>query len=304
MSEIATVILPFFGLIAFGFGATRLMRLPAQGVSGLNLFVYYFAMPALVLPVRRHDAVPRYRALVVPDRDDVRHLLRLRHRLLVRRAAQPRQRARGDHRRPRRLLCQYRLHGAGADGRRLRPGGRRRRRRWSSPSITRMLFTIVPLMMALGGTARTNGSTMGRDILRRVFLHPFIMAAFAGLLVSAVGVGMPGPINGMLVFLQFGGGRRSRSSRVGASLAQKHVGRVTIEMPGLLIVKLVAPPADRLPAAQLDRRLRSDLGLCGGADGGAAAGRQRPRARPEIRDLSRPVGRPRSCSARPLRWSR
>ena len=38
--------MPFFGLIAFGFGATRLMRLPAQGVSGLNLFVYYFAMPA------------------------------------------------------------------------------------------------------------------------------------------------------------------------------------------------------------------------------------------------------------------
>ena len=46
MIEIATVILPFFGLIAFGFGATRLMQLPAQGVSGLNLFVYYFAMPA------------------------------------------------------------------------------------------------------------------------------------------------------------------------------------------------------------------------------------------------------------------
>ena len=46
MSEIATVILQFFGLIGIGFGATRLMRLPAQGVSGLNLFIYYFAMPA------------------------------------------------------------------------------------------------------------------------------------------------------------------------------------------------------------------------------------------------------------------
>ena len=46
MSEIATVVLPFFGLIALGFGATRLMSLPPQGVSGLNLLVYYFAMPA------------------------------------------------------------------------------------------------------------------------------------------------------------------------------------------------------------------------------------------------------------------
>ena len=46
MSAVATVVLPFFGLIALGYGAARRMRLPGQGVSGLILFVYYFAMPA------------------------------------------------------------------------------------------------------------------------------------------------------------------------------------------------------------------------------------------------------------------
>ena len=110
-----------------------------------------------------------------------------------------------------------------------------------------MLFTIVPLMMALGGTARTNGSTMGRDILRRVFLHPFILATFAGLLVSVIGLGMPGPVNGILVFLSSAAAPVALFA-VGASLAQKQVGKVTVEMPVLLLIKLVRPPADRLPA--------------------------------------------------------
>jgi predicted permease len=47
MSEIATIIAPFFGLVALGFAAGRTLDIPAEGTAGLNVFVFYFALPAL-----------------------------------------------------------------------------------------------------------------------------------------------------------------------------------------------------------------------------------------------------------------
>ena len=59
MSQFLSIILPFLGLIAAGFSAAKWLGLPAQGVSGLNLFVYYFALPAwffqLVAETSFHD---------------------------------------------------------------------------------------------------------------------------------------------------------------------------------------------------------------------------------------------------------
>jgi predicted permease len=240
MSEIATVILPFFGLIAFGFGATRLMRLPAQGVSGLNLFVYYFAMPAwffqfvATIPFRE---IEHWSFLIATTfATYCAFAIAFSLGALLNRGNVPDATIEG-------LIGSYANVG------------------YMAPTLTvavlgptagaatalvfafdhAMLFTIVPLMMALGGTTRTNGSTMGRDILRRVFLHPFILAGFAGLAVSALGVGMPGPIDGILVFLSSAAPPVALFA-VGASLAQKQVGRVTLEMPGLLIVKLILHP--------------------------------------------------------------
>jgi malonate transporter len=238
MSEIATVILPFFGLIAFGFGATRLMRLPAQGVSGLNLFVYYFAMPAwffqLVATAREIEhwsfliatAFATYCAFAIA----------FSFAALLNRGNVPDATIEG-------LVGSYANVGYMAPALTVAALGP------SAGAATAlvfafdhaMLFTMVPLMMALGGTARTNGSTMGRDILRRVFLHPFIIAALSGLLVSFSGIGMPGPINGVLLFLSSAAPPVALFA-VGASLAQKQIGKVTPEMPGLIIVKLVLHP--------------------------------------------------------------
>jgi len=238
MSEIATVILPFFGLIAFGFGATRLMRLPAQGVSGLNLFVYYFAMPAWFFQI---VATTPFRdiehwSFLIATTFATYFAIAFSFAALLNRGNVPDATIEG-------LVGSYSNIGYMAPALTVAALGP------AAGAATAlvfafdhaMLFTIVPLMMVLGGTVRTNGSTMGRDILRRVFLHPFILAAFAGLLVSAVGLGMPGPVNGILVFLSSAAAPVALFA-VGASLAQKQVGRVTVEMPFLLLIKLVVHP--------------------------------------------------------------
>jgi predicted permease len=240
MIEIATVILPFFGLIAFGFGATRLMQLPAQGVSGLNLFVYYFAMPAWffqLVATTPFDEIEHWSFLIATTfATYCAFAIAFSFGALLNRGNVPDATIEG-------LVGSYANIGYMAPALTVSALGP------AAGAATAlvfafdhaMLFTIVPLMMALGGTARTNGSTMGRDILRRVFLHPFIVAAVAGLLFSWSGLGVPAPISGILVFLASAAAPVALFA-VGASLAQKQLGKVTVEMPLLLIVKLVVHP--------------------------------------------------------------
>lgn len=240
MSEVATVVLPFFGLIAFGFGAARLMRLPGQGVSGLNLFVYYFAMPAWFF---HHVAATPFRELehwsfLVATAFATYCAFAIAFSLgaLINRGNVPEATIEG-------LAGSYANVGYMAPALIVAalgpPAGAATALVFAFDHA--MLFVIVPLMMALGGTVRTNGSTMGRDIVRRVFLHPFVLAAAAGVAFSLVEVGLPGPLDGVVGALSAAAAPVALFA-VGASLAQKRLGRPTVEMPGILLVKLVLHP--------------------------------------------------------------
>ncbi len=48
MNDILVITLPFFALVVIGFFAARRGAIEAQGVIGLNRFVYFFALPALL----------------------------------------------------------------------------------------------------------------------------------------------------------------------------------------------------------------------------------------------------------------
>lgn len=51
MSQIVVIILPFFALIGSGYAAGKLRVINEEGLIGLNAFVYYFALPALLFRV-------------------------------------------------------------------------------------------------------------------------------------------------------------------------------------------------------------------------------------------------------------
>ncbi len=51
MAEILSLALPFFGLILLGVIATRFWRLGEEGLTWLNVFLIYFALPALIFLV-------------------------------------------------------------------------------------------------------------------------------------------------------------------------------------------------------------------------------------------------------------
>lgn len=48
MDTVFNVTLPFFALIGCGYAAARLRVFPPEGIPGLNVFVWYFALPSLI----------------------------------------------------------------------------------------------------------------------------------------------------------------------------------------------------------------------------------------------------------------
>ena len=57
MSEVVGLVLPFFGLIFFGFLVARLIRQPVEALGWMNTFIIYVALPTAInhdLPVRGH----------------------------------------------------------------------------------------------------------------------------------------------------------------------------------------------------------------------------------------------------------
>jgi predicted permease len=104
-----------------------------------------------------------------------------------------------------------------------------------------MLFTLTPLMMALGGTARANPRDLAEGILRQVLLHPFVIATVLGLIAAAVGFRPPAPVDGLLNFLS-AAAAPCALFLVGVSLSLRPMGKLTPDLPVLIGVKLVVHP--------------------------------------------------------------
>ena len=104
-----------------------------------------------------------------------------------------------------------------------------------------MLFTLTPLMMALGGTARTDPAKLAQGIARQVLLHPLIIATALGFLAAAIGFKPPAALDALLTLL---GGAAAPGAlfALGVGLALRPMGPVTAEMPVVVAVKLVAHP--------------------------------------------------------------
>lgn len=240
MSEIATIILPFLGLIAFGFVAGKVMKLPAQGVSGLNLFVYYFALPAWFFQLVAETpfgSLAHWSFIVTTTfATYIAFAIAFSFGALINRGNVPEATIQG-------LIGSYANTGYMAPALTVAAFGSAA----AAPTAlifafdNALLFATVPLMMALGGTTRADGNSMAKAIARRIALHPFILATFAGLALSATGLSLPGPVDGVLTALRSAAAPVALFA-VGAGLAQLPIGKVKLEVPVLLIVKLIVHP--------------------------------------------------------------
>ena len=105
-----------------------------------------------------------------------------------------------------------------------------------------LLFTLVPILMAIAGTERQSLPRTALTVLKRVALHPFILATAAGVLAAYVQIQPPAPIDQMLNVLR-GAAAPCALFTLGVTVALRPWTGISLELPFLLLIKLVVHPA-------------------------------------------------------------
>src|SRR5690606_27068592 len=104
-----------------------------------------------------------------------------------------------------------------------------------------LFLAMVPLMIALGGADRIDLRGQLVDMARGVFLHPFILATLAGLLVSASGLTVPTVLDAVLAFLR-GAAAPTALFALGIGLALRQPKHIDATIAPMLGIKLFVHP--------------------------------------------------------------
>jgi predicted permease len=240
MSEIVTVALPFFGLLFLGYGTGRLKVIPGEGLAGLDFFVFYMALPALLFQVTATtpwSEMPDWSFLLTTTFSTYcAFAIAFSFGALVSRGNIPEATVQG-------LVGSYSNVAYLAPGLTLAAFGAGA----GAPTAlvftfdTAMFFCLVPLLMALGGTERIDLRAAATSIGRDIFLHPMILATIAGVLAALLGLKVPGPIDALLSFLRSAAAPAALFA-CGLGLSRRPVEKPASDLPFLVGVKLVAHP--------------------------------------------------------------
>ena len=238
--------LPFFAMVGFGYLAGRLKMMPEAGITGLNVFVFNFSLPALLF---RLMANTRFEELINPAFMGAWLLtgvivlggtMALAMVLLRARAGEAA------------------LYGLGAEfsnsGYLGIPLVANLVGQKAAVAIALTIVVDLGLMLPLvllicefsqGGRKSLRSSLW--TISKGVLLNPFMGSIALGGLVSFMGVGMPGPLDSLTALLGAAAGPCALFA-LGAVLAMRPVSGGTSEVALIVVGKLVWHPMVALVA--------------------------------------------------------
>lgn len=240
MNEIVGLILPLFGLAAAGYAAARFRAVGTETLGALTFLVHYLALPALFfrMIVEAPVLIDGTGAFIITTTFATYCAFAIAFSIGA-------------------LLNGGRVPEATIEG----LAGSQSNIAYLAPAVTlaafgsvaavptalifsfdnAMLTTLTPLMMALGGTVRTNPRKLVEHIAKSIFLHPIVIATALGLTVGGLGLSLPGPVDTLLALVGNAAAPGALFA-LGICLAMQTPVRPTIETPALVIVKLVAHP--------------------------------------------------------------
>jgi predicted permease len=239
MNEIGRILLPFFLVILLGYGAGRLRFVREEGLAGLNLFVFKIALPVLFFhviattpmvagawPFVLTTAFATYCAFAIAFSIGA----------LINGGNVPEATIEG-------LIGSFSNIAALAPALVVAALG--------TVAVVPMaliysfdsaiLLVATPLMMALGGTARTKPRQLTESIVRQIALQPLIIATALGFVAAAFRVAIPPPADAVLSLLGSAAAPGALFA-MGIGLSLRSIGRVPPETPILLAVKLIVHP--------------------------------------------------------------
>lgn len=241
MAEVLALALPFFGVIFLGLGCGRLARIPESGLAWLSFFIIYVALPALffslVARTPFHELTNGRFIAATTLSTAACFALSLAVGLWLRRGNLPEAAIAA-------IVGSYANVGYMGPGLTLGALG-------AGASVPTALifvfdslffFTIIPIMMAIGGRDRRGIGATAWLVVRRVVTHPFNVATFLGVLAAYIEFHPPAAIEKTLEFLRNAAAPCALFT-LGVSVALRPMDRMQSEVPALLLIKLVVHPA-------------------------------------------------------------
>lgn len=240
MTDVLSLALPFFGLIFLGFVSGKLKKIPAEGLAWLNFFLVYISLPALFFQLLAKTPIEQlanwtyvaattfatYTAFAIAF--GVGILFTGGH---IRKAT------------IQALIGAYSNIGYMGPGLTLAALGPAA----AVPTAlifcfdNALLFTLVPFLMALGGTERLKPWEMTVQIVKRIVLHPFILATIVGVGAAAIQFQPPVVIEKMLNWLMAAAAPCALFT-LGVTVALRPFEGVPREVPIVLFIKLIVHP--------------------------------------------------------------
>jgi predicted permease len=241
MSDVIGLVIPFFGLIFMGFLVARITHQPLDALGWMNTFIIYVALPALFFQLLARTPIERlaewgfifgsvlstyivfsvmFVGSVIFSGGEIREST-----------------VKG-------LAAAYGNIGYMGPGLALLSFGEE-----AAVPVALifcfeniMHFAIAPMMMALAGADRSSPLQLAASVMRRIVLHPFIIATALGVLAAALHLQLPGPVDRFLQYLSQAAAPCALFA-MGVTLALRPLNRVPVELGSIALLKLAAHPA-------------------------------------------------------------
>ncbi|ESZ31029.1 AEC family transporter [Mesorhizobium sp. L2C067A000] len=241
MSDIVGLVLPFFGLIFIGFLVARMTRQPLEALDWMNTFIIYVALPALffqLLARTPFEQLTEWRFIFgsVFSTYTIFSIMFVWSVMASRgEIAQSTIKA---------LAAAYGNIGYMGPGLALLAFGEQ-----AAVPVALifcfeniMHFTIAPMMMALSGDDKTSPWRLILGVVRKIVLHPFIIATALGVGAAYLGFHPPQPVDRLLEYLSRAAAPCALFA-MGVTLALRPLNRVPHELASIAALKLILHPS-------------------------------------------------------------
>ncbi|MVA97815.1 AEC family transporter [Nitratireductor sp. CAU 1489] len=240
MADIFGLVLPFFGLIFLGYFVARVVRQPLDALGWMNIFIIYVALPALFFQLLSRTPIEKLTEwsfiFAAVFSTYVVFALMFVMSVIVSRGEIAASTVKG-------LAAAYGNIGYMGPGIALLAFGEQ-----AAVPVALifcfeniMHFAITPMMMALAGDDRRKPGAVALDVVRRIALHPFIIATAVGVAAAALSFAPPAPVARLLEMLARAAAPCALFA-MGVTLALRPLKRVPRELAPIAVLKLVLHP--------------------------------------------------------------
>jgi malonate transporter and related proteins len=241
MTDIIGLVLPFFGIIFLGYGVARIRKLPIDALGWMNTFIIYVALPCLFFQLLSKTPVEKLTewSFIAASVLSTYIVFALVFAFAV-------LREKGDLAVPtiQGLAAAYGNIGYMGPGIALLAFG-------EAAAVPVALifcfenimhFAIAPLMMALNGNDSRGRGAVALEVLKKIALHPFIIATAVGVAAAVLQVKPPVAAASMIEILARAAAPCALFA-MGVTLAMRPLKRVPVELTYILPAKLILHPA-------------------------------------------------------------